>query len=265
MNGQSAFCTYNIASRKTTVKNTIDNADKTENVTTVYTFDNDGTLCGSYAYVNGEDKVQVTPSGSGINAYASGIHYVVSGSNLLTNHRFTGTSGWTPISGVCSSFTRSVVTNQATAPYGKTMLSLVSSSGQATGDGVYQLTSMLAAGEYTFSTYLKLLSNTSGSVNNTGVFLRVTDTGDHILAESERLTNADRTFIRLILPFTLKTSQSVKAASEENTIQPLITAFLEESTATGEHVKSSEHPVSEGQDFPILFVSLYPWMKETIM
>ena len=150
-------------------------------------------------------------------------------------------------------------------PYGKTMLSLVSSSGQATGDGVYQLTSMLAAGEYTFSAYLKLLSNTSGSVNNTGVFLRVTDTGDHILAESERLTNADKTFIRLILPFTLKTSQSVKAASEENTIQPLITAFLEESTATGEHVKSSEHPVSEGQDFPILFVSLYPWMKETIM
>lgn len=114
MNGQSAFCTYNIASRKTTVKNTIDNADKTENVTTVYTFDNDGTLCSSYAYVNGEDKVQVTPSGSGINAYASGIHYVVSGSNLLTNYRFTGTSGWTPISGVCSSFTRSVVTNQAT-------------------------------------------------------------------------------------------------------------------------------------------------------
>lgn len=90
------------------------------------------------------------------------------------------------------------------------MLSLVSSPGQATGDGVYQLTSMLAAGEYTFSAYLKLLSNTSGSVNDTGVFLRATDTGDHILAESERLTNADRTFIRLILPFTLKTSQSVK-------------------------------------------------------
>lgn len=66
-------------------------------------------------------------------------------------------------------------------------------------------------------------------------------------------------------------------ASEENTIQPLITAFLEESTATGEmeklleelvfpdgskltgyHVKSSEHPVSEGQDFSYSFRIIIP-------
>ncbi len=210
INGQSAFYTYNIASRKTTVKNTVDNAEKLENVTTVYTFDNDGSIRGSFAYVNKEDKVQVTPSGSGINPYTNGMHYIANGSNLLTNHRFSSTNGWSPFSGVCSSFSRSIVTNQTMAPYGKTMLSLNSSSREATGDGVYQLTNILATGEYTFSAFLKLLSDTSGSVNDTGVFLRVTDTSDNILAESERLTKADSGFIRLVLPFTLTTSQSVK-------------------------------------------------------
>ena len=54
---------------------------------------------------------------------------------------------------------------------------------------------MLAAGEYTFSVFLQLLSDTSGSVNDTGVFLRITDTADNILAESERLTKAESAFI----------------------------------------------------------------------
>lgn len=210
VNGQNAFYTYNIASRKTTVKNTVDNAEKTENVTTVYTFDNDGSILGSFAYVNGEDKVQVTPSGSGINPYMNDMHYAAGSCNLLTNHRFSSTSGWSPVSGACSSFSRSIVTNQTLAPYGQTMLSLISNSREAAGDGVYQLTNMLAAGEYTFSVFLQLLSDTSGSVNDTGVFLRITDTADNILAESERLTKAESAFIRLLLPFTLTTSQSIK-------------------------------------------------------
>ena len=208
--GQSAFYTYNVAARTTKLENTIDNGDKTETVYTVYTFDNDGTLLGSYAYVHNGDKVQVNPSGTGINPYVNGMGYVSNTNNLLANHRFSSVSNWISNSGICSNFSRSIVTNQTTAPFGKSMLSLVSLSEEATGDGVYQLTNMLSSGEYTFSAYLKLLSDTSASVTDPGVFLRVTDTSNNVIAESERLIKAENSFIRLVLPFAITTSQSIK-------------------------------------------------------
>ncbi len=208
--GQSAFYTYNVAARTTKMENTIDNGDKTETVYTVYTFDNDGTLLGSYAYVQNGDKVQFNPSGTGINPYVSGISYGSNGDNLLHNHSFQSLEGWSLVSGFCSTLTARSLASSTDALFGKTLLYMketVSNSGDA---GVYQLTNMLSEGEYTFSAYVRLLTEIVGVNGTPGVFLKVTDTSNNVIAQSERITEKSDEYIRLVVPFTLHGAQSVK-------------------------------------------------------
>ena len=71
----------------------------------------------------------------------------------------------------------------------------LSSSGDA---GVWQLTDTLPAGEYAFSAYMQLLSDVVGTNDGAGVFLRVTDTSDTILAQSERITEKSTEYVRAI-------------------------------------------------------------------
>lgn len=97
--GQSVSYTYNIAARKTTVENTVDEGEKTKKIYTVYTFDNEGSILGSYAYTENGEKVQIIPSGTGINPYINGVSYSRGADNLLFNHSFQDLDGWVKFSG----------------------------------------------------------------------------------------------------------------------------------------------------------------------
>ncbi|MCI8611578.1 MAG: RHS repeat-associated core domain-containing protein [Clostridiales bacterium] len=210
LEGETVSYTYNIAARKTTAENTIDHEDKTEKIYTVYTFDNDGAMLGSYAYTENGDKVQIIPSGTGINPYIKGVNYSSGADNLLQNHSFQTLNGWATSSGECPTLQVSAYSTSQNALYGNTVLRMeetLSSSGNA---GVWQLTDTLPAGEYAFSAYIRLLSDVVGENDTAGVFLRVTDTSDTVLAQSERITEKSAEYVRLILPFALAAAQSVK-------------------------------------------------------
>ncbi len=211
VSGQSASYTYNIAARTTTVQNTIDEGEETLPITTVYTFDRDGVVLGSYAYTNRKEKMQVTPMDTGINPYVNGVNYSSGTGNLLTNHNFQTLTGWNKVSGECGDLLAGAYTAMpAHALYGSSMLRMIERKSNAGRDGVYQLTNVLESGEYTFSAYIRLLADVERAQETGGVFLRVTDTAGNVLAEGERLLKKNEDYVRLALPFTLKTAQSVK-------------------------------------------------------
>lgn len=210
--GQSASYTYNIAARTTTMENTIDNNDQTETIHTVYTFDNDGSLLGSYAYVNNEDKAQVTPSGTGINPYVNGISYSSNGDNLLVNHCFSSLDNWETVSGSNSTLQTYAYADKPTeAMFGKTMLRMVEEAEDSGVAGIWQTIGTVAAGDYTFSAYVRLVTDIESTSNDPGAFLRVTDYSDNLIAESEKITEKGEEYIRLVVPFTLTSAKSVKA------------------------------------------------------
>ncbi len=211
VSGQSASYTYNMASRTTKVQNTIDEGEQTLPITTVYTFDRDGVVLGSYAYTDAGEKIQVTPADTGINPYVNGVSYSSGTGNLLTNHNFQTLTGWSKVSGECGNLLAGAYTVMpADALYGSSMLRMIERKSDAGRDGVYQLTNLLESGEYTFSAYVRLLADVERAQGTGGVFLRVTDTADNVLAEGERLLKKSEDYVRLVLPFTLQTAQSVK-------------------------------------------------------
>ena len=165
------FRSYNIAARTTTVQNTIDEGEETLPITTVYTFDRDGVVLGSYAYTNRKEKMQVTPMDTGINPYVNGVNYSSGTGNLLTNHNFQTLTGWNKVSGECGDLLAGAYTAMpAHALYGSSMLRMIERKSNAGRDGVYQLTNVLESGEYTFSAYIRLLADVERAQETGGVF-----------------------------------------------------------------------------------------------
>ena len=109
----------------------------------------------------------------------------------------------------CSGFTVSNYSNDFYSKFGGKTCWIRDYGQDDDLNGIYQVSNTLPAGEYTFYVYAKIDGAFSGS-NNPGVFIRVTDTSDNILAESEHLTSVSSEYIRLIAPFEIATAQSVK-------------------------------------------------------
>ena len=215
--GASSAYSYSAASGRTIVeitepKDTAEGETADRVVQTVYTFDDDGGVVSQYM-VTEDGSTGVDGEKSGINPYAGdgGAGVVSNADNLLLNHGFMDDtlSGWNGETGNDEALLIKAYAYEPYAKYGKKVLRMQSYNGECTGNGVYQDTITLPAGEYAFSAYLRVLSAFSGG-NCPGAYLRVTKPDGTVLAESERLTKYDADYVRLIAPFTLGTAQSVR-------------------------------------------------------
>ncbi len=208
--GPNSTYSFSAAARRTIVQTTepkdADEGETANNVIkTVYTFDDDGQIISEYAYSQDTGNVGVEGGTSGINPYAGDTGIVCSFNNLLLNSNFDGSSNWTKTTTDTSKLGSSYYDNMdMDTQYGKSAYYVYFRDSKAKAAGIYQTTSTLPAGEYTFSVYMMPCTySSSGSA-----YIRVTKTDGTILAESERLTRSAST--RLVAPFELKTSMSVR-------------------------------------------------------
>ncbi len=211
--GQHTTYEYSAAAGSTKV-NTYEKEEDTSTevvtTTTVYTFNEEGEMVGNYVYTTDTGNVSVNNGNSGtIHPYAgeNGMGVVSNINNLLKNHSFADTTQWQPQAANDETFLIRTLANQSYAMFGNRVLRMSSSVADAVANGVYQETVVLPVGNYVFSAYLRPLSNLSGS---DCAYLRVTDVNGTVLAESDRLTKAERHLVRLEVPFTLTQAQSVQ-------------------------------------------------------
>lgn len=215
--GASTTYSYSVASRRTIVHTTeqmdAEEGETADNVIkTVYTFDDNGEVISEYLYSEDTGNVGVDGEGSGIHPFAGegGAGVVSNINNLLRDHNFTSTTFWSHVNGNCGKASTAYMPYEKSAKYGISVLWIQTYNTACKEEGIEQITNVLPAGDYTFSVYLQSLTNFLGP-NNAGAYIRVTDVCGNILAESERLTNSDTEFIRLIAPFKLDTAQCVHA------------------------------------------------------
>lgn len=214
--GVSSSYSYSAASGSTTVETT-ELKDTAEGETndnifkTVYTFDDDGSLVGKYAYSKDTGNVGAIGDEGGLNLYTvdndTGI--VSNINNLLTGHRFETLDAWYNMAGNSKELSIKIDENETYAHFGKKMLRMQSSDSACKENGVYQTTESLPAGQYTFSAYLRIFTAFSGG-SKPGAYLRVTDTSGKVLTQSERISAYDSEYIRLAAPFELTAAKSVR-------------------------------------------------------
>ena len=210
--GNSTAYTYSAASGRTVAETTEqDDGDGEKVIKTVYSFDNDGNVVSEYMYTEDTGNVSVEGQGSGIHPYSGdgGAGVVSNINNLLINHSLESLNFWPKIPGSSSAFTVTNYNNESYAKFGKKTCWMRNYSQSDALNGIYQTTPVLPAGDYTFSIYAKIDGAFTGT-SAPGVFIRVTDESDNILAESERITERDSQYVRLIAPFYLPSNQSVK-------------------------------------------------------
>ena len=208
--GVKSIYSYSIASNKTTVT-TQEQADGDEpqnDIVTTYTFDNDGNIVSEYVYSTDTGNVASNSDGSRINPHAENSGVTSNIDNLLVDHDFNSKTNWSKVSGTASNFAVVLYENESRAKFGKHILCLRSQVADCVANGIHQTTMTLPTGSYTFSAYIRVFYTFEGD-NNPGVYLRVVDSSGNVLGVSERLTQADSEYIRLIVPFELTTSRSV--------------------------------------------------------
>ena len=213
--GTSMIFARNLAARSARITR-IAPADGAEvpakRINEVYTFDDNGNVISRYLYTSDSENAESAANGSGIHPFGdqSTFHTVVNGGdNLLFDHNFAA-SGWTKTTGECGcEATFSTLINERGACYGDTVHIMSSECETISEQGLWQLTRILPAGEYTFSAHLKVTDAFTGP-GDPGVFLRVTKTDGTPLCESEHLRDEERDYARPFVSFTLPTEQSVK-------------------------------------------------------
>ena len=213
--GNQSMYNYSIASGRTVVrtieKPDLDTGNPYDNVIeTVYTFDDDGNIVSEYVYSKDIGNTGVEGGASGIHPYAGdgGAGIVSNISNLLSGHNFQNLNHWSEMDANCDDL---YIRNYAYEPYtkfGTKLLRMQSYNEGCTENGVYQTTDMLLMGQYTFSAYLRVVSDFKGT-ENPGAYIRVTTTNGTVLAESERICKSDSEYVRLCAPFELTSDQSV--------------------------------------------------------
>lgn len=180
-NGEFTEGTVTSFAYSPTYKRTV--VTSTESPDTVYLFDEDGNVTEKYSTAEEEKDRR----------------------NLLGNGNFESLSSWQTLPSNCDDV---VIENAVSGKFAKTALR-ISSCGDGCGEvGVFRLTNVMASGKYVFSAYLRPVSNITG--NEPGAFLRVTDTSDNVICESERLTSFDDGFSRIALPFEITSAESLK-------------------------------------------------------
>ena len=217
--GQSQYFEYAAAARKTTVtaQERPDAGESCGNsIKTIYTFDEEGNVVSSYLSADGIGNAgagEETP-GSGINPYLEhGAAVACNISNLLFNHDFSEPKRWSGTAVNAEDFTAAPYYSQAAALFGGYVMRLQSHHEESLRNGFYQTTNVLPAGQYTFSAYLRLLTNAAGAENvpNPGAYLAVSKTDGILLTESEHIKAAENEYVRLVVSFELKEAQAVRA------------------------------------------------------
>ncbi len=189
----------------TTEPATEEETEKT--ITTVYSFDNDGSIIGEYVYASDLSNVGVEGKKKDIHPYAGGsIEPVNVSNNMLFNHSFENNGYWQPMAGNAN-VEQKVVTDDINAKFGKKMLKLTSVDSMGVAQGMYQ-TAYTLAGSNTFSMYVRVLSDFVGN-GDPGVYLRVTDETGNVLAETEHVAKRDNAYIRLVAPFEINEDKKV--------------------------------------------------------
>ena len=216
VSGAQTTYNYSIASGRTLVTTTelMDSDEgETENkdITTVYTFGDDGNVISEYMYSSGESKVGVAGGGSSIHPYAGehGASVVSNIDNLLIDHNFEMSEWsdfWTPLESNAVALSIRNFGSESSSKFGKKYLHMWSPDVTTFESGVYQQTELLPTGYYTFSAYLN--PHSFDDANSSGVFLRVLDVSGNMLATSEMVKNTGD-YVRLIVPFYLESQKKV--------------------------------------------------------
>ena len=212
VDGSQTSYDYSIASGRTIVTTTErgDNCECDNAIKTVYTFDDEGNVISDYVYTEDSGNTGVDGETSGIHPYAAdgGASVIRNNTNMLYNHTFASysTAYWN-VSNECCCCTNMYVTSLSDK-FRKFAMVIDSTDSNAKNNTVFQNTVSLAAGEYTFSAYIRVARKFYGE--NPGAFIRVSSLDGTVFAVSEKLVNYNSQYIRLIAPFEIKTSQSVK-------------------------------------------------------
>ena len=210
--GSKSTYSYSMASKRTTVTTTEleDDCDGGNVIKTVYTFDDDGNVISDYVYSEDTGNTGVDDEVSGIHPYSadSGASIIRNNTNMLYNHTFASysTAYW-EVANECCSSTNMYITSLSDK-FRKFAMAIDATDSTVANNTVYQNTVSLAAGEYTFSAYVRVARKFIG--DNPGAFIRVSTSGGTVLAVSEKLTNTNSQYIRLIAPFEIDYTQSVK-------------------------------------------------------
>ena len=213
--GQSTTYTYDEDARTTSVVNSeeSDEFNGTQELTTTYCFDVEGTLINQYLHRSGDSTEIVIPSGagSGINPYLGdgGVSVAETVINLLEDHDFRSLDHWTPVIGTECSGDPRATGSERYSKYGQHSIRLTTASPTGSGTGMYQTVTLAEHGEYTFSAYANIPRKVFGD-NNSGVYLRVTDASENVLYESEHVKETGGEPVRLVAPFFLQTHGTVK-------------------------------------------------------
>ena len=213
--GQSTTYTYDEDARTTSVVNSeeSDEFNGTQELTTTYCFDVEGTLINQYLHKSGDSTEIVIPSGagSGINPYLGdgGVSVTETVINLLEDHDFRSLDHWTPVIGIECSGDPRATGSERYSKYGQHSVRLTTASPTGSGTGMYQTVTLAERGEYTFSAYANIPRKIFGD-NNSGVYLRVTDASENVLYESEHVKETGGEPFRLVAPFYLQAAGTVK-------------------------------------------------------
>ena len=172
-------------------------------ISTVYAFDDDGNVISEYAYSPQLENTGVTEGDE-----ESKLNYINYVENMLACYALKNDGAWGDMANSIDDIERKYEeTNNA--KYGRLALKLKGKSSSAEANGIYRTFTGFAAGEYTFSAYVKINQAFTGS-NTPGVYLRVVEENGTVIAESEHLTEKNGTPVRIILPFEITEAKNIK-------------------------------------------------------
>ena len=222
-NSDRTDISYDTASRITVVTSTeaADDEEAERTVVTKYSMDCDGNVISQYSYVEGVGNTQISSSSDFVNPYAnSQLKSSGTSTNLLKSHSFDSVYfdeetetyelySWDSEDGNLENTSIHPKNYQALALYGNWYLDMQTHETNATANGVHQYVSSLDAGIYTFSAYVRPITLPEGTMDNPGVYLRVTDVDGNILGESNHFARIGQGYERLYVSFTLTESTSL--------------------------------------------------------
>ena len=170
----------------------------------VYTFDEEGNIIGNYE-VGSNGNVELDGVGEGIDPMFSEEGIKSNSVNLLFNHNFERMNDGVPSNWTSTGATDITFAQNSEFPrFGKYSLLMSTANSATKGKGIYQ-TVALPVGKYAFSVYVK-----SNKAEDAGVYIRVSDSSNNVIATSELKNYYDRHFTRLVVPFEITTATDVK-------------------------------------------------------
>ena len=179
-----------------------------------HVFDNEGKITGNYCHdLTNDHFYLITGNYEDINNGTVAVEPV--SNNLLLNHCFekgslaNGTiDHWSKLPECCNSLAIRSAPHYNKTTFGVREMRMDNSSASDCEAGVYQTVANLPAGDYTFSTYMRLYKSVNNS-DNLSCYIKVTDTSGALLARSETIKKDYRDVTRLTASFKLAAAKSV--------------------------------------------------------